>query len=147
LVEDEAAFPASGNIFQENLIFRSGIECMVGWYWSLSMKMTLDHALAAEAKAMVALAFRNGPIEALHAGRLCAVCCGNPEVSHISDEEMKTLMKSAVDTLYRLLWQRENDPAAYLENLALGRRYTMHWDDPELKKLGRHGPSTGSRNH
>ena len=33
------------------------------------MKIALDHALAVEAKAMVALAFRNGPIEALHAGK------------------------------------------------------------------------------
>ena len=43
-------------------------------------------------------------------------------------------MKSAVDTLYRLLWQRENDPEAYLRNLELGERYTKQWDDPELKK-------------
>jgi hypothetical protein len=33
------------------------------------MKMTLDPDLAMEAKALVALAFRNGPIEDLHAGR------------------------------------------------------------------------------
>ena len=59
------------------------------------MEMTLDHALAIEAKAMVALAFRNGPIEALHAGKPCAVYSGNPAVSHISDEEMKAMMKSA----------------------------------------------------
>jgi hypothetical protein len=98
------------------------------------MKITFDHALALEAKAMVALAFRNGPIEALHAGKPCVVCSGNPAVSHISDGEMKAMMKSAVNTLYRLLWQRENDPAVYLENLAFGQRYTMHWDDPELKK-------------
>ena len=109
------------------------------------MKITLDHALAIEAKAMVALAFRNGPIEALHAGKPCAVCCGNPNVSHISDEEMKAMMKSAVDTLYRLLWQRENDPAAYLENLALGERYTMQWDDPELKKHVESGSSNRSQ--
>jgi hypothetical protein len=31
------------------------------------MKMTLDHTLALETKALVVLAFRNGPIEALHA--------------------------------------------------------------------------------
>ena len=31
------------------------------------MKMTLDPDLAMEAKALVALAFRNGPIEDLHA--------------------------------------------------------------------------------
>ena len=103
------------------------------------MKMPLDPHLAAETKAMVALAFRNGPIEALHAGKPCAACAGREEISHISQEEMRALMKSAVDTLYRLLWQRENDPAAYLKNLALGERYTMHWDDPELKKPMRRG--------
>jgi hypothetical protein len=102
------------------------------------MKMTLDPDLAAEAKAMVALAFRNGPIEDLHAGRPCTICSGNREISHISDEEMKAIMKSAVNTLYRLLWQRGCDTVAYNENLAMGRCYTMHWDDPELKKpIGR----------
>lgn len=103
------------------------------------MKMTLDPNLAVEAKAMVALAFRNGPIEDLHAGRPCTVCSGNPETSHISDEELKAIMKSAVNTLYRLLWQRDHDPVAYNENLALGRRYTLNWDDPELKKPLRKG--------
>jgi hypothetical protein len=103
------------------------------------MKMTLNRELAMEAKALVALAFRNGPIEDLHAGTPCMVCCGNPEISHISGEEMKAIMKSAVNMLYRLLWQRDCDPAAYNENLALGRRYTLHWDDPELKKPPRHG--------
>jgi hypothetical protein len=101
--------------------------------------MTLDPLLAAETKAMVALAFRNGPIEALHAGKQCAACAGRQGTSHISDEEMKTIMKSAVDTLYRLLWQRENDPKAYLEKLALGERYTLRWDDPELKEPQRRG--------
>jgi hypothetical protein len=47
---------------------------MVGTYRRLLMKMTLDPDLAAEVKALVALAFRNGPIEDLHAGRPCAVC-------------------------------------------------------------------------
>lgn len=103
------------------------------------MKMTLDPDLAVEAKALVALAFRNGPIEDLHAGRACTVCSGNQEISHISDEEMKTIMKSAVNTLYRLLWLRDSDPAAYNEKLALGRRFTLHWDDPELKVPTRKG--------
>ena len=97
------------------------------------MKMTLDPDLAVEAKALVALAFRNGPIEDLHAGRPCAVCSGNRAISHISDDEMKAIMKSAVDALYRLLWLRDSDPVAYKEKLALGRRFTLHWDDPELK--------------
>lgn len=103
------------------------------------MKMTLDPELATEAKALVALAFRNGPIEALHAGRPCPQCSGNAEISHISDEEMKHLMKSAVNALYRLLWLREHDPRAYDKHMALGRRYTSHWDDPELKTPVRKG--------
>jgi hypothetical protein len=103
------------------------------------MKMTLDTELAAEAKALVALAFRNGPIEDLHAGRPCAVCSGDREISHITDEEMKAIMKSAVDAIYRLLWLRDSDPLTYNEKLALGRRFTMHWDDPELKEPTRRG--------
>ena len=97
------------------------------------MKLTLDSDLAMEAKALVALTFRNGPIEDLHAGRPCPACSGQPGISHITDEEMKGLMKSAVDALYRLLWLREHDTRSYNENLALGRRYTMYWDDPALK--------------
>src|ERR1017187_9080631 len=112
---------------------------MVEAYRRLSMKMTLDPDLAVEAKALVALAFRNGPIEDLHAGKPCPVCSGHQETSHISDEEMKAIMKSAVNTLYRLLWQRDRDPVSYKENLTLGRRYTLHWDDPELKEPTRKG--------
>ena len=97
------------------------------------MAMKLDPDLAMEAKALVALAFRNGPIEDLHAGRPCEVCSGRPEVSHITDEEMKAIMKSAVDSLYRLLWQRDSDPVAYQEALAFGRRHTLGWDDPQLR--------------
>jgi hypothetical protein len=102
------------------------------------MKLTFDPEVASEAKALVALGFRNGPIENLHAGMPCPTCSGRAEISHITDEEMKGLMKSAVDALYRLLWLREHDPHSYQEQLALGRRYTLHWDDPELKKsIGR----------
>jgi hypothetical protein len=113
---------------------------MVETYRRLPVKMKLDADLAMEAKALVVLALRNGPIEDLHAGRPCSVCSGRPEVSHISDDEMKVVMKSAVDAMYRLLWQRDYDPAAYNEALAFGRRNTLHWDDPELKK-----PRRGSR--
>jgi hypothetical protein len=103
------------------------------------MKMTLDPELALEAKALVALAFRNGPIEDLHAGRSCAICSGDREISHITDEEMKAIMKSAVDAMYRLLWLRDFDPVAYNEKLALGRRFTLDWDNPELKEPTRKG--------
>jgi hypothetical protein len=110
------------------------------------MKMTLDHTLALEAKAMVVLAFRNGPIEPLHEGKRCAACAGNQEISHISNEEMKAIMKSAVDTLYRLLWQREYDPAAYLESIAFGERNTIDWDDPEIKEPRRRELPTEGQN-
>jgi hypothetical protein len=103
------------------------------------MKITLGPELAVEAKALVALAFRNGPIEDLHAGRPCTVCSGNREISHITDEEMKAIMKSAVNTIYRLLWLRDSDPVTYNEKLALGRRFTLHWDDPEPKEPTRRG--------
>ena len=112
----------------------------------LKCRESCDLAHAVSEAMMVALAFRNGPIEAVHAGSPCAACCGNPAVSHISNEEMKAIMKSAVDTLYRLLWQRENDPAAYLESVAFGERNTIGWDDPELEKPQRRGLSTEGQN-
>ena len=96
------------------------------------MNSTIDPALALEAKMIVALAFRNGPIEDLHAGRSCPACAGSREFSHISDEEMKALMKAAVNRVYALLWQRDNDAEAYAKSLVLGGRYTRRWDDPEL---------------
>jgi hypothetical protein len=95
--------------------------------------LPIDPSLALEAKAIAALAFRNGPIENLHAGKPCAVCAGRAEFSHTSNEEMKTIMKAAVNTMYRLLWQRDHDPEAYLKSLTLGERYTHNWDDPEIE--------------
>jgi hypothetical protein len=98
-----------------------------------AVKLPFDPVLAIEAKAVTALAFRNGPIENLHAGSVCTACCGKPEFSHVSDDEMKEIMKAAVNAMYRLLWQRDHDPAAYLKSLALGERYTRKWDDPEIQ--------------
>ena len=97
------------------------------------MNPPLDTALVIEAKALTALAFRNGPIETLHSGKLCAACAGNSGFSHISDVEMKQIMKAAVSAMYRLLWQREHDPKAYLKSMTFGERYTLHWDDPDIE--------------
>jgi hypothetical protein len=47
---------------------------------------TLDAELAKEAKAIVTLAFRNGPIEDVHAGKVCPVCNGSSEYSRITEE-------------------------------------------------------------
>ena len=97
------------------------------------MTPRIDPHLAIEAKAISALAFRNGPIEDLHAGKACEACGGKPEFSHISDDEMKRMMKTAVNVMYRLLWQRDHDPEAYLKSLTLGERYTHRWDEPEIE--------------
>jgi hypothetical protein len=43
--------------------------------------------LAREAKAIVAPAFRNGPIENLHARKLCPACSTGPEYSRITDDD------------------------------------------------------------
>jgi hypothetical protein len=52
-------------------------------------------------------------------------------VSRISDEELKGIVKAAVNTFYSLLWKRENDSEAFAKSLVLGARYTQRWDDPE----------------
>src|SRR5882762_267915 len=46
-----------------------------------------------------------------------------------------------------MLWQRDYDPATYNESPALGRRYTTHWDAPELKKPIRGGSTTNDQPH
>jgi hypothetical protein len=92
---------------------------------------SIDPELALEAKMIVALAFRNGPIEALHAGKPCPTCSADGSYSRISQEEMKRIMKAAVNTVYSLLWKKDNDSEASSKSLALGARYTQRWDDPE----------------
>jgi hypothetical protein len=63
--------------------------------------------LARGAKALVAMAFRNGPIESVHAGKTCPICHGKREYSHITQAEMREIMKSAVDHLYTFLVLRK----------------------------------------
>ena len=66
---------SSGDPVQVRFFF--GSEAMVGKVLGdCPMKMTFDPDLAMEAKALVALAFRNGPIEDLHAGKPCPSCSG-----------------------------------------------------------------------
>src|ERR1039458_5045444 len=91
-------------------------------------------AVVREAKALVALAFRNGPIENVHAGKVCPTCVGNPEYGHITPDEMQSIMKNAVDHLYTYLVTKQNDKAAYEALLTFGERYTAAWDEPHLTK-------------
>lgn len=96
------------------------------------MKSKTDQPdLVREAKAIVALAFRNGPIEDIHAGKRCPTCDGNAEYSRITDDEMNLIMKNAVNRLYSLLKLKASDNAEYERQIAFGARYTEKWDDPE----------------
>ena len=77
--------------------------------------------LVREAKAIVALAFRNGPIEDLHAGKPCTACEGKAGYSRISDAEMKVIMKNAVNHVYscsgsRLTTRRAMNARLPMEN-------------------------------
>ncbi len=87
--------------------------------------------LAREAKAIVALAFRNGPIEDIHSGKICPTCTGMPGYSWITDTEMKTIMKNAVNNVYRLLKLKASDAAEYERQIVFGARNSLSWDDPE----------------
>jgi hypothetical protein len=87
--------------------------------------------LVREAKAIVVLAFRNGPIEDLHAGKPCPACEGKAGYSRISDPEMKVIMKNAVNRVYSLLRLQADDPEGYERQIAYGERCTLNWDEPE----------------
>jgi len=65
-----------------------------------------------EANALTAYAFRNGPLEQLHAGAASPLL-DDPGLSRITDAEMKALMINASATLARALALREGDPEVY----------------------------------
>ena len=87
--------------------------------------------LAQEAKAIVALAVRNGPIEDLHAGAQCPSCSEQSAYSHITDDEMKAIIKTAVDRVYQLLRLKAEDGVEYGRQIAFGNTYTRAWDEPK----------------
>lgn len=87
--------------------------------------------LVREAKAIVALAFRNGPIEDIHSGKHCPTCNGQAGYSRITDAEMEVIMKSAVNRVYSLLTLKTTNTAEYERQIVFGTRYTTTWDDPE----------------
>ena len=93
---------------------------MLKIYEKLDMEnITLPFYL--EVKGLVAMSFRNGPIEDIHAD------------GRISQEEMKKIMKYAVNELYFLLRLREVCPECY--NLYILPLFPWHWDDPVTKEL------------
>jgi hypothetical protein len=95
-------------------------------------KSIVSPELAREAQALVLLAFRNGPIERIHAGKRCPTCSGNDEYSRITDEEMKEIMKFAVDSVYRLSLLKERAPEEYSREIERAREFVVRWDDPNV---------------
>ena len=88
-------------------------------------------ATAAEAKAIVALAFRNGPIEDVHAGLQCPTCSNDPTYSRISQTEMKDMMKYAVNRVYSLLLLRDTQRHNFDVIIKEGGLWTSEWDEPK----------------
>ena len=81
-----------------------------------------------EANAIVAMAFRNGPIEDLHAGKSSELL-SNPELSRITDDEMKTLMINACEQVAKLLELKETDPEGYYRQmLSYNHMYCRRWE-------------------
>jgi hypothetical protein len=83
-----------------------------------------------EAKAIVVLAFRNGPIENVHSGKQCPACHGKIGYSRITDAEMKAIMKNAVDHVYKFAVMKKADPDRYNRLVEYGNRVAWKWDEP-----------------
>ena len=81
-----------------------------------------------EANAIVAYAFRNGPIEDLHAGQSSALL-DNPELSRITDAEMKNVMLNACQCVEKLLREKHENPGTYFQKIMeYNLRYCRKWD-------------------
>ena len=80
-----------------------------------------------EANDLVAWAFRNGPLEDLHAGKQSELL-KDPSLSRITDEEMKALMISACRQLAKLLELKATDFADYERQIkSYNWRYCRAW--------------------
>lgn len=81
-----------------------------------------------EANALVAWAFRNGPLEDLHAGRSSPLL-DDPDLSRITDAEMKTLMLNACRQLEKLLNLKASHPDEYVRQIqSYNSRYCHNWE-------------------
>jgi hypothetical protein len=83
-----------------------------------------------ETKLLVAFAFRNGPLEDIHADKSSIPA----NTGHITNDEMKELMKCAVDRVNMLLWMRDEKPIMYVEFmewLTFWQDGVKNWDKPK----------------
>lgn len=81
-----------------------------------------------EANALTCSAFRNGYIEELHAGKHSELL-ENPELSRITDAEMKKIMVQASARLAELLTMKEKAPGSYWSFVkSFNERYCGRWE-------------------
>ena len=80
-----------------------------------------------QANVMTLLAFRNSPLEDLHAG-IHSPLLEDPSLSRITDDEMKTLMIAASRKLAELLNLRDADPEAFALLLATSWQQVKNWE-------------------
>ncbi len=71
-----------------------------------------DFTVRDEANALTAYAFRNGFIEDLHAGKVSPLL-QQPDLSRITDDEMRRLMIEASEKLAQLLQLKSTEPEKY----------------------------------
>ena len=80
-----------------------------------------------EANALAAYAFRNGPLEDLHAGKPSPLTADH-SLSRITQDEMKELMINASGKLAGLLKLRDDAPEAYKRFVqSYAMRYCRTW--------------------
>jgi len=53
-------------------------------------------------------------------------------ISHLTNDEMKLLMKSPLNRLDKLLWLKMHAPAKYQIQVEFGAACTTNWDEPEF---------------
>ena len=80
----------------------------------------------------MALAFHNGPLEDLHAGKPCPQCQGASEYSRITDEEMQAVIKAMADRIYSLMWLKKKKPDVFRAFIDLGSAYAFSWNEPDF---------------
>src|ERR1700723_2543478 len=104
-------------------------------YFQFHAKSKDHQELDKEAKAIVVLAFRNGPIESIHSGKSCPTCHGKAGYSRITNAEMKLIMKNAVDHVYKFGVVKKTDPVRYQEIIKYGNEVAEQWDDPTAVQI------------
>jgi hypothetical protein len=88
----------------------------------------LKQTVRDEANAIVSFAFRNGPLEDIHAGEYSADLIENPELSRLTDSEMKQLMLFACEAIEKVLRLRDEEPDVYVKFVAMQQtRFCGDW--------------------